>query len=421
MFVDDVEHRAEVAAQFCGRRRGSDLKGARMNGYSVQHKGGRWYVVFTHGGKQIWRTTHMADKAAASRVAPLIREAWIAEHYRQLIAPPVPKVPDPSTIGDICAAYRAANKRCNGDVERRNLLRFRGMVREIVGCSAGLEDRQSSAILTRSSAERWQARRQGLDGDVPDLSTRRPGNRTINSAWAAISGVFSRTVRASAGWRALVLPPTLEEFLATPRLPVPREGWKPWPRDAYERMRLAGDRIADPEMRMAHLLLRSLGLRTGELKAATADWIVPMSGGRWGLAVQDYPGQTPHPFQVKGSSARLLPLPAEVVAECLARREQGGYLIRGVREYRVFRGKVQMHMPLIDEEHVTWLRGFCPAGCRKPNHELRKWVGAIVYTRQGAEAARKFLGHSDTKTLVEHYSDYLGALDVETLWQEVVA
>jgi integrase len=389
-----------------------------MRGYSVQQKGDRWYVVFVHKGKQVWRTTHMSDKAAAERVAPMIREAFLVEAYQEIIRPKVQLPPPVATIGDLITAYGRASKRCNGIVEARTLSAFRSLVRAIAGCVKGEEGKQSCAILTRENAQRWQAMRQALP--QPDLSTRRAGNITINSTWGASMGLFSRTVRESAGYRALILPATLPEFLSTPLLPVPRTGWKPWPREAYEAMRAAGDAIADPELRLAHQLLRRLGLRTGELKAASTEWIVPMPDGRWGLWVKDYPAQAPHPFQIKGAEARLLPLPADLVPELLTRRQAGGYLIRGDRHFRVVRGKVQIEMPLVDETHCQWLRKFCP-GVQKPNHDLRKWVGSIVYTSQGAEAARKFLGHADLQTTIRDYADYLNVIEVDSLWSEIAA
>ena len=391
----------------------------RMRGYSVQQKGGRWYVVFMHQGKQVWKTTHMADKAAAERIAPVIRETYLVEAYQAIIRPPVKLPPPVATIGQIVSAYRAASKRCNGDVAKRAVNALCGIVRIISGCGKGEEGKQSSAILTRDNAQQWQAIRQGLT--QADLTTRRPGNRTINSVWGAAAGIFSRTVRESPGFRALVLPASLPEFLSTPLLPVPRAGWKPWPREAYERMRAAGDRIEDAELRLAHQLLRRLGLRTGELKGATGEWITPMPDGRWGLWIKDYPGQVPHPFQIKGAEARLLPLPADLVPALLARREEGGFLIRGERRYRVVEGKVQIEMPLVDEVHTQWLRQFCPAGVQKPNHDLRKWVGSIVYTAQGAEAARKFLGHADLQTTIRDYADYLNVIEVDSLWSEIAA
>ncbi len=388
-------------------------------GYSIQQKGGRWYVVFAFQGKQIWRTTHMADEAAADRVAPAIREAYIAQAYRDMINPPAPVVAPAkfATIAEIVAAYRAANKRCNGDTEARAIARFLAIVREMTGCAKGDEGKQSSTILTRANAEAWQARRQGISSAEPDLSTRRRSNVTINSTFRQARDVFAARYRSSAGFRELTLPPDLEGWLSTPALPVPREGWKPWPLEAYARMRAAGDAIQDEELWIAHQLLRRLGLRTGELKAATREWVVPMVGGGWGLDVRDYAGgDAPHPFQIKGAQARVLPLPHDLAARLLDRT---GYLVRGDRDYKLFRGKTQITMKLIDEVHADWLRQFCPPSVRKPNHELRKWVGALIYTTQGAEAARRFLGHSDAKTLEQHYADYLRLVEVDEQWKEL--
>lgn len=388
-----------------------------MKGFSVQPKGDRWFVVFSFKGRQVWRTTHMSDKGAAERLAPGIRESYIAEHYRRMVNPEPEPAPAPNwaTIGQIVDAYRATNKRCNGDTESRAIARFHGIIRAISGCARGKEGAQPSTLLTRANAERWQAMRQGLA--TPDLSTRRRENITINSTWRQARDLFAARYRASAPWAALQLPPDLEGWLSTPQLPVPRQGWKPWPLASYQAMRTAGDAIEDPNLWLAHQLLRRLGLRTGELKAATSDWIVPMVGDGWGLDVRDYPaGICPYPYQIKGAAARILPLPHDLA---VILRQKQGWLIEGQREFDVFRGKVRIRMPLIDDVHAQWLRAFCPAGVQKPNHELRKWVGAVLFTTQGAAAASRFLGHSDSKVLEAHYSDYLRKLEVDEQWKEL--
>ena len=56
------------------------------------------------------------------------------------------------------------------------------------------------------------------------------------------------------------------------------------------------------------------------------------------------------------------------------------------------------------ERLYTWLRGK-GVSARKPLHELRKELGALVTTEFGIYAASRILRHSDVATTARHYSD----------------
>ena len=386
--------------------------------FFIRSRGNSLQVVFRHQGKQITRAIKADSIKSAERLAPLLIEAYVAEHYRGIINPLRPSASarpakSATTIADLIDAYSKANKRCNGSVEASNRQAFLRVARGLTGLDNAGTGKKGLDIFTPRSVMAWQAAKQGLDAPVPDLNSRRDGNRTINSCLAAAACVLSPSSQYP-----FAIPQEMRDAFAVTPLPVPRQGWQPWPLENYKRMAEAGDELTG-DLWLCHQLLRRFGLRASEAKAAHASWIRPMSGDRIGLAIQDYPGQIPHPFSIKGAQARVLPIPADLVRAIQYRAAKGGYLLDGYRKYLVTRGKIEIDMPLVDSEHVAFLREYAPEGIQKPNHELRKWVGAIIYSSKGAEAARAFLGHSDLAVLLQHYSSYLASVDVDDLLRTI--
>jgi hypothetical protein len=59
----------------------------------------------------------------------------------------------------------------------------------------------------------------------------------------------------------------------------------------------------------------------------------------------------------------------------------------------------------------AWLRGK-GISAKKPLHELRKEVGALVATEHGIYAAAAFLRHSDITTTARHYAEHKARISV---------
>jgi integrase len=384
--------------------------------YIVRERGNSIAIVFRHKGKQVTRAVKVADVKAAHRLAPTLIEAYVAEYYRgianPLVAAPKKKKSE-LTISKLLSAYTIANKRCNGATETANRQAFMRLARAISGLDVRETGKLGVGVITAKAVRKWQASKQGVEGDLPDLNARLSVNVTLNSTLVMASCVINGGLNYP-----FEIPDSLVEALNVPRLAIPRQGWNPWPIESYRAMAEAGDDLSG-ELWLCHQLLRRLGLRASEAKAAQASWIRPMSGGRLGLAVQDYPSQLPHPFAIKGASARVLAIPDDLLKAVQYRAAKGGYLLQGERKFTISRGKVQIDMPLVDEEHIQFLRKFCPEDTQKPGHELRKWVGAIIFSTKGAEAARAFLGHSDLTVLLRHYSSYLASVDVDDLLKTI--
>lgn len=252
----------------------------------------------------------------------------------------------------------------------------------------------------------WSRLRARLDSLPPlDPDTRRPGNATINSMLnhaQCVLGQRAQTFRLA----GLDLPPNVAEFCAIGKIAEEPAHFVPIPADAYAAMHAASAQLAidDPEAYRVNQLIRKLGLRACEVIASRASWLEvdehgfrhAEPGGRL-IVVKDRPAEQ---FWVKSGAAkaRFLPVDAALV-QLLADRP--GLLIADTphaAEQAVRR-------------HNAWLRAFIPDR-QKAGHELRKHVGALIYSRHGATAAAEYLGHASPDVTVRHYAAYINQLPV---------
>lgn len=250
----------------------------------------------------------------------------------------------------------------------------------------------------------WTQLRRALDaGDLPPLNvdTRAPGNTTINSMVNQAKAVFSDRARAFR-LRGAEIPDLSTGFGALPRIAVPPTGFEPIPSDVYARMHEASIALQkeDPQLWLVNQMLRRLGLRGGELMSARDTWLWEdvqgwrREGRGWVLVVKDRPEEG---FYTKSGAARAryLPLDDDLAAILVGRT---GLLI-GVET----RGAAY---DLVMRRHNRWLRQFLPDR-QKANHELRKHIGAIIYSSLGKEAAADYLGHASADVTERYYSAWL--------------
>lgn len=349
-----------------------------------------YYARFQVNKKEYNRTTKCTDKAKALKVARVMRAAAIEGTRESLAALEKSKArSDVATIGAIVDVYLRLPKRCNNTTATRNVGNLLAMIEQAVGS----KPRERSAnVLTRELVEKWMEKRQGL-GKL-DRSTGRQCNVSINSGYNQAKDVFADYLMYDLEREGLKLP-DLRGFRKAPKLPTPRAGWEPWPKEAYAAMHKASLLLKDahPNLWLCNQLLRRLGLRNSELLAARVDWIVDISGGRKGLKVCDRPKQG---FQIKGALPRVLPLGDDLL-ELFAGRD--GYLIDIEKD--------AARLYLIEREHNRWIKQFIPDRT-KGNHELRKHVGSQVLTHNGEPAAQRFLGHTSPETTRKWYATFLG-------------
>ena len=258
--------------------------------------------------------------------------------------------------------------------------------------------------LEARAAMDWTQLRRALDaGELPPLNvdTRAPGNTTINSMVNQAKAVFSGRARAFR-LRGAEIPDLSTGFGALPRIAVPPTGFEPIATEVYARMHQASVALQkeDPQLWLVNQMLRRLGLRGGELMAARDTWLWEdeqgwrREGRGWVLVVKDRPDEG---FYTKSGAARAryLPLDDDLASILVGRK---GLLIGVDTKTAAY--------DLVMRKHNRWLRQFLPDR-QKANHELRKHIGAIIYSSLGKEAAADYLGHASADITEKYYSAWL--------------
>lgn len=235
-------------------------------------------------------------------------------------------------------------------------------------------------------------------GGVFDPVTRRPEHLAINKTLNHARTVFSRNSRAFA-LEGLRIPwESLEDFLGHPALKQPAAVVKLVESAAWDAMVQAADALWEAErpaksrgywVAMSNRILRRTALRSVELVAARADWLIDLAGRTW-IDLRDRPG-----FQIKGGTTPgLIPLAQDLAAEI---RGNGGYLI-GPEDREA----------IIREDHNKFCKGFLGGlGTRQQgNHRLRDFVAQYLYTLYGETVAKEALRHADARTTMASYARY---------------
>lgn len=276
-------------------------------------------------------------------------------------------------------------------------------------------------LMLAAAAEQGEVRRleglmdwkrlRAVAGTLPKLDpdTRAAGNVTINSMLAQAGSIFcgkSRQYRLE----GLELPPGVEGFAQVARLAEESTAFVPIPPEAYAAMEAGSHGLAgaDAEVWRVHVLVRRLGLRAGEVVAADRSWIERDLAGfrhqvRGGalLVVRDR-GQAEGDeggFRVKAKTGKARYLPLDEEATGLFEGRTGGLV-----------ADTKAGAARAVRRHNAWLRQFIPDRV-KAGHELRKHVGALIFTRHGSAAAAEYLGN--TPAMVERtYSAYITGLPV---------
>lgn len=235
-----------------------------------------------------------------------------------------------------------------------------------------------------------------------DPDTRREGNATINSMLNQAQAVFSGRAQ-NFRLAGLDVAGVASGFGAVGKIAAAPVGFVPIEKDVYDRMHAAacGLRVSDPQLWLVNQMLRRLGLRSGELMAARDSWLWEdvegwrRAGRGWVLVVKDRPEEG---FYLKSGKAkeRFLPLDDDLAAVLVGRQ---GNLLGCITPGEAY--------ALVARRHNQWLRQFIPDR-QKGNHELRKHIGAIIYSSLGKEAAADYLGHATSVTTERFYAAWMG-------------
>lgn len=159
---------------------------------------------------------------------------------------------------------------------------------------------------------------------------------------------------------------------ALPPVRVPRGVPRPASEDAYR----AGLRAADPRVRLAVQLAGACGLRRGEIAASAREHVELDPAGGWCLRVAG-----------KGGHVRLVPLPAGLAAEILARPP--GWL---------FPSSHQGGTVHLTPHHLGKLVAAALPG-DLTTHTLRHRAGTVAYAAtRDLRAVQELLGHAKPET-----------------------
>jgi integrase len=390
-----------------------------------------YFKLHGEGGKQILRTTHATDKAAAEKVESAAKRKVKTSGWQALLdaLEPGKARRTLATLGDIEAAYmdEAVQLVRNAHQARANVASLFRLVAYAMnlwttaaagqqGVKAGrkIHDierirKLSSGVLTGDLVRRYFAARQG--GEL-DLSHRKAENISINSTLGAARQLFSRRSK-SYKMRDLKLP-DLKGFQEEPPLPKADSEAQPLTGDQWEMMVEAAKQLADRELALVNQLLRVTGMRTAEITAMHASWLVPEGTG-WAIEIKDRSekwdvaadgagkGRLLVPeWSQKGVKNRKVPVPPDLV-ELL--RSRPDYLIGPDLSTTARR-------QLVAKKHNFWLKGMIGGRGEKVqgNHRLRDTVCSALWSLYGPSAAQEAAGHVSPVTTSKHYAKHMSTV-----------
>lgn len=173
-------------------------------------------------------------------------------------------------------------------------------------------------------------------------------------------------------------------------------GFVPLPPGTIERMETAAEACRDstPQIRRAFLIFRYFGLRPIEAEALRGGWF-EHSDGKMYLAIRNRPSEG---FEIKNAIEHFIEVPEFLRAEFEGLDPDAFYIQPEMT--------ANLRHRFVGRTVSDWVRQFIP-GRQKTTYELRKLAGSEVYMRDGVEAAKYFLGHSDIQTTQKWYAAWL--------------
>ncbi len=384
-----------------------------------------YFKIHGEGGKQILRTTHATDRAAAEKVEAAAKRKIKQAGWQGLLdaLEPMKARRTLATLGDIADAYldeaiqivkedRAAKDNVASMFRivacALDLWTVAGTGMKGVKAGRKIHDiarirKLSSGVLTGELVRGYFRYRQG--GEL-DLSARREENRSINSTLNHARQLFSR--RSKSYKMGKLQLPDLTGFMEEPMLPAAECEAHPLTGEQWDMMVKEAARLEDREVALVNQLLRVTGMRSAELVALHSSWLVPEGKG-WAIEIRDRHESRAEPkagekqgallvpkWSQKGVKNRKVPVPADLVEQLRSRK---GYLI-GPDLLPSCREK------LVNRKHNYWLKAMIGGLGKKVqgNHRLRDTVCSALWSLYGPSAAQEAAGHVDPKTTSKHYA-----------------
>lgn len=351
-----------------------------------QTKSAPYQFCVTRRGRRIRQSLETNVAAVAIERAKAILVKATAEKWGELERIKIRR-PGQTRIGELCNVYREVAQLSPVTI-RNNVSSLAWLIRVATGQEN--PDQLPISVLDGSLISRFQ---RGMVtrylAKAPQLETaqreaRERALRTNRSVIRQARSLFARTgIRASYEERGISLPESIEQFLdAELEGRVTKTEYHP-PDDAIiEKTFQEVDRFClnDPDLYTAFWLAVGAGLRRSEIAHARWEWFVDRDGATWISGGTGKDGQRIEvPVQQK-AVAKLTPV----------RRAEGRCIQESSLEWaRRLNG---------------WMRGLGWT-TQKAMHELRSYVGGLIY-RQDPMAAMRFLRHKSIRLTEQFYVRY---------------
>lgn len=355
----------------------------------VSHEGRKFPLIRDNGG--LWRMrsrskSHAVDVglgttnlSAAKIIAKAALENRPEKHRRGA-----------KTLEDLAKFYQSqAPRRCNDTTAANNIGRLRTVVRTALKKElANVRDSELTCSL-------WPAFVAVKHNGKADFATRRPENEAINAAMRTAAALFTERllpIYKEAGFQLAASVGTVQWLPIMAHSPKPAddealiEAWEDMEEDDLRR-----------PLWLAIGLARFAGLRRSEIEHARRSWLVERKGRPY-IELRDRPEEN---YLTKtGKPYRALIL-SDALAEKLKAVPDGEFLVPLPTHSR--------HNWFVAEPQA-WVAQFTSAP--HPLHRLRGLYAdqikeltedAVAAHLAGVKAASNALGHTNTKTTVNHY------------------
>lgn len=383
--------------------------------FTFRHRGQTWILFkrnpassvtpWTFGPRIEGKKRIFATGTADRELAVAKAKRWLDEVFESVstaVSGPSRRSRVP-TIGEVVERY-LKQPGVRPATAKRNAVCLLRIVRAVLGTAnpgaASLE------VVTRELGERWLAMQQSVPAvDYGKLTTR---NYSANSVLRQAKSIFG--VRRGDLWKGVRIPEGVAGFLKVRLLKEPGCRYVPIPSENLEAMDEAAKELMGRDMHLwvCHKMVRLMGLRDGEVLAATTGWLVRQGEG---MVLQIV--ARPDVYIPKGREGSVT-VPSLLVPwfdYLLVKAAEDGrpvYLVADTdREVPTRR------LSLVYRSHPQWLRKFLPPDRKKPAHELRKEAGSLVAKKFNSwEAAARFL-REDLNTAKNHYLEVLSPVGLE--------
>lgn len=260
---------------------------------------------------------------------------------------------------------------------------------------------QSTRILTPDLMRDMQTEILKSAGD--DCTRQDSARTTANTHRRNVRAMFGSRLRDI--YLHLVLPRSLDAFLAVKPLREPTRQFRMPPADLLANIRIASAALRQADANGYRIFLLSLGagLRRNEISHARWSWLRTVDtpqGPRHTMTIQTEPD-----FRPKGRRSRTIPIEPVTFAALQQLRIAPA---DGTAPVYILEGGLSERTQLAFARFGEWLTGL-GWDRRKKAHELRKVFGSYVNEQCGLSAAQDLLGHS-TPNLTKSY--YVGQVNL---------